>query len=260
MRKTRLYLPRSPEHGVLPPQSLETGMEIELPQQAAHHVSTVLRKKAGDVIYVFNGGEAAEYESDITFIKKSTVRVQLKEKHIVDNESPLQLTLYQGISRGDHMDTSIQKAVELGVQNIVPIICERSQIKLNANVLDKKMQHWQNIMISATQQSWRCYVPTLHAPTPFADALANKAIENHEEYTLLFDTEDAHPIESKTLTHAKSVGCWIGPEGGFTSEEVDAAKSSNADIVNLGKRILRTETATISALSIVQFLAGDLRQ
>lgn len=256
MRKTRLYLPQNSEHGTLPPQLFETGVEIELPQHAAHHISTVLRKKVGDQIYLFTGEESAEYNSEITFIKKSTVRVQLQEKHTIENESPLQLTLYQGISRGDHMETSIQKAVELGVQNIVPIICERSQIKLNANVLAKKMQHWQNIIISATQQSWRCYVPKLHTPTPFADALKSKT----EKYHLLFDTENAQRIEPKTLAQANSVGCWIGPEGGFTSEEVSTSKNTGAHIVNLGKRILRTETATISALSIVQFLAGDLRQ
>lgn len=244
MRKTRLYISHA----------LRQGEEIELPAQAAHHVSTVLRKKAGDVLYVFNGEKPAEYVSDITFVKKSKVRIHINEQVIVDNESTLQLSLYQGISRGDHMDTSIQKAVELGVQNIVPIICERSQIKLNANVLDKKMQHWQNIIVSATQQSWRCYLPKLHAPTPFSDAF----LAREQEYALLFDTEDAQPIDQSALTQANPIGCWIGPEGGFTSEEVNAAKNAGAHIVNLGKRVLRTETATISALSIVQFLAGDL--
>lgn len=243
MRKTRLYIPHP----------LIQGEEIALSAQASHHINTVLRKKVGDILYVFNGEEAFEYLARIIFIKKSTVRIQLNEKYAVNNESPLQLALYQGISRGDHMDISIQKAVELGVQNIIPIICERSQIKLNANVLDKKMQHWQNIITHATQQSWRCYLPNLHNPISFDEALNLIG----DEYTLLFDTISAQPINTNEMAQAEKIGCWIGPEGGFTPEEVHSAKQASAHIVNLGGRVLRTETATISALSIVQFVSGD---
>lgn len=244
MRKIRIYTP----------QDLIVGQAIELEDSAAHHVGVVLRMQANDALTLFNGS-SGEYSVTITFAKKGKVRVNINDFTAVDRESPLYLHLYQGLSKGDHMDFSIQKAVELGVKEITPVFCDRSQFKMDAKRLEKKMQHWQQIIISAAQQSWRCELPILNTPVAFKDSISNLS---SSASNVLFDVEATQSLDVVTET-MRHVNCWIGPEGGFSAEEVAIAKNADMPVLSLGPRVLRTETATITALSLFQYFAGDLK-
>lgn len=244
MRKIRIYTP----------QSLSLNSDIELDPGPAHHVGTVLRMTAGDALVLFNG-DKGEYQADITYSKKGKIHLHVKGFEPANRESPLYLHLYQGVSKGDHMDFSIQKAVELGVKEITPVLCDRSQFKMDAKRLEKKMQHWQHIIVSAAQQSWRCELPTLNPPAYFNDTLSHLPSNTQ---CVLFDVEATKKLENLS-TAGSAINCWIGPEGGFSAAETDAAKHANIPVLSLGPRILRTETATVTALSLLQYFAGDLQ-
>lgn len=244
MRKIRIYTP----------QSLALNSEIDLDESPAHHVGTVLRMAAGEELVLFNG-EKGEYQSIITFSKKGKVRIKVNSFVEVDRESPLKLHLFQGLSKGDHMDYSIQKAVELGVSEITPVLCARSQFKMDAKRLDKKMQHWQQIIISAAQQSWRCKLPALNPSTRFEGSISSLSASSKN---IIFDVEATQTLEQSAAEH-KCINCWIGPEGGFSEEEVDQARNADMLVASLGPRILRTETATTTAISLLQYFAGDLK-
>lgn len=242
MRRIRIYTP----------QSLTLNTEIELDAGPAHHVGTVLRMGAGEELVLFNG-DKGEYSATITFAKKGKVTIQPNSFAQVDRESPLKLHLFQGLSKGDHMDFSIQKAVELGVSDITPVFCARSQFKMDQKRLDKKIQHWQHIIISAAQQSWRCQLPVLHAPINFFESLDAKAEQN-----IIFDVESTQRID-QVVAGRSSINCWIGPEGGFSPEEIEHAGNADMLIASLGPRILRTETAAVAAISLLQYFSGDLK-
>ena len=243
MRKIRIYTP----------QSLELNAEIDLDTGPAPHVGTVLRMGVGEELTLFNG-EKGEYQTVITFSKKGRVRIKIDGFSEADRESPLKLHLFQGLSKGDHMDFSIQKAVELGVTEITPVFCARSQFKMDAKRLEKKQQHWQQIIISAAQQSWRCELPQLNAPLSFDDAVSSLSASSEN---IIFDVEATQPLEQ--ISHKQDINCWIGPEGGFSQEEVNQARNADMLVASLGPRVLRTETATVAAISLLQYFAGDLK-
>lgn len=243
MRKIRIYTP----------QRLALNSEVELDTGPAHHVGTVLRMGVGEELILFNG-DKGEYHAVITFSKKGKVRFQANSFTEIDRESPLELHLFQGLSKGDHMDFSIQKAVELGVSEITPVFCARSQFKMDAKRLEKKSQHWQQIIISAAQQSWRCELPILNSPISFAEAISSLSAS---EQNIIFDVEASQTLAQSAAKHS-SISCWIGPEGGFSTEEVEQARNADMLVASLGPRILRTETATITAISLLQYFAGDL--
>ena len=242
MRRIRIYTP----------QALTLNCEVELDPGPAHHVGTVLRMGVGEELILFNGDQG-EYHSCITFSKKAKVKVQPHSFAAIDRESPLKLQLFQGLSKGEHMDFSIQKAVELGVSEITPVLCMRSQFKMDQQRLAKKLQHWQQIIISAAQQSWRCELPVLNAPMRFAESLEQKADQN-----IIFDVEATQSL-AQSATKQQSINCWIGPEGGFSAEEVRQARNADMLVASLGPRVLRTETATVTAISLLQYFAGDLK-
>lgn len=241
MRKIRIYTP----------QALTLNSEVELDNGPAHHVGTVLRMTAGEELILFNG-EKGEYHTTITFSKKGNVKIKVNSFTEVDRESPLKLHLFQGLSKGDHMDFSIQKAVELGVNEITPVLCARSQFKMDQKRLEKKLQHWQQVIISAAQQSWRCELPILNAPIGFPESLKQRADQN-----IIFDVEATQNLE-QTATNQQSINCWIGPEGGFSTEEITQTRDADMLVASLGPRVLRTETATVAAISLLQYFAGDL--
>ena len=233
-------------------QPLAVGHEIDLEPNTAHHLLTVLRLTVGDDIVLFNG-QGGEYEATLNFAKKGKAKAKVHTFKEVNRESPVKLHLYQGISRGDRMDFSLQKATELGVSSITPILCERAQFKNNEQQIQKKTLHWQQVIVSATQQSWRCQLPTLNPITSLNSALIEASAQHQLNLFLHTSTEKAL---QRDLSGKTSIGVFIGPEGGFSDQEHHMALN-HARIIQLGPRILRTETATIAALSLVQFLAGD---
>lgn len=226
---------------------------LELDEGASHHLARVLRAKVGDALVLFNG-EGGEYAALIHEITKKKVIVSVGEYHARDVESPLSLILAQGISRGEKMDYTIQKAVELGVTEIVPLLTERSTVKLDEERKEKKWQHWQSIVVSAAEQSGRNRLPYLHAPQTLKTWLA----QDSASHRFILAPTAATKMQKIAIKNNDKVTVMIGPEGGFSEAEIAQATTQGYQALNLGPRILRTETAAVAALAILQGLYGDL--
>ena len=243
--------------------NLTIGATIKLSDNAAAHATRVLRLEISDCIVLFNG-DGNDYTCAITSIKKNEVLVIVKNFVKITNESPLNITLLQGISSGDRMDYTIQKAVELGVSAIVPIITTRSVVKLSDERAQKRLEHWQNVVHSACEQSGRAFVPKVLAPTQLSAWLqANNHAGSGDAH---FKAEKPtrillNPIGALRLAelpkHAGNIELMIGAEGGLSQSEIDMALSQGFKSVVLGARILRTETAALTAIAAIQTLWGD---
>lgn len=232
--------------------SLSPGEVISLHQEKAHHIANVLRMQRGAAITLFNNTDY-EFDAILISLTKKNAEVEVKEKKQIDNESPLKIILCLAIARGQHMDYSIQKAVELGVYKIIPILSEFCNVKLQNERLKNKMTHWQNIIISAAEQCGRNRLPQLDQPVSF-----NEYLENRLPKTTLILHPNSRQALSAINPEETKLGLFIGPEGGFSETEIDNAKEKDIIPVRLGPRILRSETAVVSALSNVQQLWGDL--
>lgn len=241
MRTIRIYHP-------LP---LSLAAEFALTDEAANHVGRVLRMQAGAALQLFNG-DGYNYAATITDVTKKHVLVSVTSKHPNPVESPLHIHLGQGISRGDRMDFAIQKAVELGVTAITPLFTERCGVKLDGERLTKRTEQWQKIAISACEQSGRSVIPTVH-PAVNLDQWLSKTTN---ALRLTLDPRATATI--KTLPLAQHIQLVIGPEGGFTDAEVTATAAAGFTGITLGPRILRTETAALTAISALQLQFGDL--
>lgn len=241
MRTIRLYQP-----GPLTP-----GQSVALCEDAANHAGKVLRMQAGEVLELFNG-DGNNYTALIAEVGKKQLLVDIQS--VSDNliESPLKLHLGQGISRGDRMDFAIQKAVELGVSEITPLFTERCGVKLDAERLEKKREQWQKIVISACEQSGRSIVPPVHTPVTLEKWLGQA--DNCLKLTL--DPWTSATI--KQLAPTDRLRLVIGPEGGFSDREVAATTLAGFQPVRLGPRVLRTETAALTAIAALQLQLGDL--
>lgn len=216
-----------------------------------HYVVRVLRCRDGERLTVFNG-DGFDYTAVLQFNGKKSASIYVEEKTPNHNESPLHITLLQGLSKGDRMDIVMQKAVELGVNAIIPITTEFCAVKLDEKRTQKKIQHWQSIMMSACEQSERAVLPTLQTLTPFTDAI--NMVDAEIKWLLHPHTDDKAALAADTV---RRVAICIGPEGGFSPSEVHSAVAAGFVAKSLGKRILRTETAAIAALSLCQQLWGD---
>ncbi len=244
MRIPRIYLP-------IP---LHIDSDVELDARAHQHVSKVLRLRTGDRIILFNG-EGGEYEASLTESHKQAARAHIDTFIERDSESPLKITLIQGISRGEKMDLTIQKAVELGVHAILPVNTERSQVKLSGDRVDKRMQHWQGVLIHACEQSGRTHVPQLHTVVDLADCLTKQDLA---EPRFLLDPQGDQVIrELQGPFHAMTL--LAGPEGGLGDQDHVIARQAGFQGLRLGPRILRTETAALAALAALQGQWGDLQ-
>jgi len=231
---------------------LISGEEINLPKDKAHHLSHVLRMRSGDLLTLFNDTDY-EFDSTILELTKKNAKVQIRESAQIDNESSLKITLCLGIARSQHMDYSIQKAVELGVHKIIPVMSEFSNVKLLDDRVKNKMTHWKNIIINATEQCGRSRLTQLFEPISFRECIASEA--SATRLILHPGSQKAMPeitIENNDLLII------VGPEGGFSDTEVKEAIEKNMIPISLGPRILRAETAVVSALSNAQQLWGDL--
>jgi 16S rRNA (uracil1498-N3)-methyltransferase len=242
VRLTRVYVT----------EALAPGKKLVVEDSAANHIMRVLRLRDGETLTLFDG-HGGEYGARITGFGRDTVTVEVLEHRAVERESGLELTLVQGISRGERMDWVMQKATELGVRRIVPVFTERSVVKLDERQSARKLQHWCAIVIAACEQCGRNYVPEVSAPADFFTAV--RATDSAETRLLL---SPSATLRARDLPHPKRVTLLIGPEGGLTDNEQEAATKAGFQPVQLGPRILRTETAAIAALAALQHDFGDL--
>jgi len=235
------------------PFDLQLNANVKLNDDAAAHATRALRLNVGDSIHLFNG-DGFDYNCKLVSVKKSEVIAEVNTKQNCDTESPLNITLLQGISSGDRMDYSIQKAVELGVKAIQPISTERSVVKLSAERAEKRLEHWQNIVISACEQCGRATVPTVLAPKTLVNWFA--ANPQSETIRILLNPIGAKRLAELTKPNSE-IQLLIGAEGGLTRVEIDLAITHGFQSVILGPRILRTETAGPTAIASMQALWGD---
>jgi len=242
-----------PHPRIYTPAALRTGTTHTLPESAAAHVSRVLRLAAGDPITLFDGS-GTDYDAVLRVVTRSGVSAEIGEARKVHRESPLAVTLLQGISRGTRMDTVMQKATELGVRAIQPVLTERSVVRLDAERSLSRLEHWQRIVISACEQCGRSIVPEVRPARSLDDALTGL-----EPGTagLTLDPAGTAPLH-QLLGTASRVALAVGPEGGFTANEIATLTDAGFRGLRLGPRILRTETAPLVALAILQFERGDL--
>jgi 16S rRNA (uracil1498-N3)-methyltransferase len=226
---------------------------VKLSDDAFGHLIRVLRLKEGDQVVVFNGEEAFQYQAKLINVSKKQAYAEILTKEVVDNESPLNIHLGQGISRGDRMDFTLQKSVELGVNTITPLFTERCGVKLNAERLEKKRQQWQKIVISACEQSGRARVPVVAQPMLLVDWLKQET----SALKINLHPKAQHSIMSLPMENTR-VRLLVGPEGGLSDEEISQANENDFVDVLLGPRVLRTETAALTAITALQCRFGDL--
>ena len=229
-------------------QPLSLGQH-ELPEAQAHYIGRVLRLAVGDAVQLFDGS-GQEFLGQLSEVGKKSVRVELTEQFDGQAESLLRVHLGQGLSRGERMDWAIQKATELGVAVITPVVSERCEVLLKDERADKRLSHLRQIAISACEQCGRSVRPVIHPPLLLSDWLR----QTEADLKLVL-----HPVAEPLSSHPKpaSLAFLIGPEGGLSETEVDQAKAAGFHAARLGPRVLRTETAPVVALSVAQQLWGD---
>lgn len=234
------------------PGPLAVGARLALPPEAAHHALRVLRMKEGEALRVFDG-QGREFHARIQQIQRGEVRVSLEEAAASDREPPLTVILAQGISSGERMDYTLQKAVELGVAGISPIAAERSVVRLVGERAEKRLLHWRRVVIAACEQSGRSRVPPVHPPETLPDWLAH--LEPGGVRLMLAPDADTR---LRDLPPPRGpVLLLVGPEGGLSEAERSVAVSQGFLPLRLGPRILRTETAALAALAAMHALWGD---
>lgn len=217
----------------------------------AVHVRRVLRLRAGDAVTLFNG-DGWDYPATLVALEQDRVAFEVTARVAARPESPLALTLVQGVARGERMDLVVQKATELGVARIVPVLCERSVVRVTASQAARKQAHWQAIAVAACEQCGRARLPAVVPPLPFGEWL-----DQPSSAALRVMLSPDAPL-SLARSRAASAELLVGPEGGLAPGEVDSARRAGFEARALGPRILRTETAAIVALAVLQAAAGDL--
>lgn len=232
---------------------LTEGTAITLPEEAYRHLVVVLRRIKGDPVTLFNG-RGGEYGVVIESIAKRAVSARVMEFRDVDRESRLHVTLGQAVSKGERMDYAIQKAVELGVTEIQPLVTDHVVVKLNEERWARKLEHWQGVVVAACEQSGRTRLPKLLPVLDLRDWL------NALPATTLKLKLSPGAARAASLRHqGQPVALLVGPEGGLSEHEENLADISGFTALSLGPRILRTETAGMVALAVVQSLWGDLK-
>jgi 16S rRNA (uracil1498-N3)-methyltransferase len=251
VRLTRLHVPGLER---------DTG-EVELPEAAAAHVARVLRLRPGARLVLFDGS-GTDFQAEISEIAGRRVRARVFECVAGLPPSPFSVTLAQGVARGERMDWTLQKATELGVHRIRPVLSARSVVRLDEQQGTRRLRHWEGVVASACEQCGRSVLPLVEPPLTLAQHLDRPAAE----LRLLLHPQGEHSLVGMIAEHgsgqrpsAPTVELLIGPEGGLDDAEISAALRTGYVAVRLGPRVLRTETAGIAALAVLQALAGDLR-
>lgn len=233
------------------PQALSENTAINLDEQAANHVGKVLRMAAGRELILFNGQGNFHYTASIEHSDRKRVSVNVLNKIRTDNESPLSIHLGQALSKGDKMEFTIQKAVELGVTDITPLWTEHCDVKLNAERLEKKHKQWQGIIISACEQSGRNIIPTLHSAKKIDDWLSSIRAD------LKWVLDPRGNVKASQTEAIQSAAIAVGPEGGLSQDEIQLACQYDFQAKLIGPRVLRTETAALTAVTVLQSQWGD---
>ncbi|CFX99119.1 Ribosomal RNA small subunit methyltransferase E [Syntrophomonas zehnderi OL-4] len=237
-----------------------SGLQVYINAEQTHHIEKVLRLKIGNIIRVFDG-QNHEYEIRLIGKENESLKGEIIQEIKRHAEAPLFLSLVQGISKGDKMENIIQKAVEIGVGEIYPLISQYTVVKMEQERIGKKKQRWQSIAREACKQCCRNRIPAIHNPITFSQMLD---LTQGYPAILLYEGEDQRGLKSvlrekaPTFLSASRTFLIIGPEGGFSPEEAAQAKANNIITAGLGPRILRTETAGIVAASIVLYELADL--
>jgi 16S rRNA (uracil1498-N3)-methyltransferase len=243
MRLTRIFVE----------QKLVSGKGVGLPEQAGLHLTRVLRLEPGAPVILFDG-TGGEYEGTLERDGKK-IWARVGAHNAIERESPLSVTLIQGVARGERMDLIVQKSTELGVTRIVPVFAERSVVKVDASKGARKLEHWRSIAIAACEQCGRNRVPDVAEPIALGDAV--RALEpGTARYLLAAGAQDSLAAAMRRDA-GKPVVLMIGPEGGLADGERDFAGAHGFTACSMGPRILRTETAGLAALAILQTVAGD---
>ncbi|WP_020679294.1 16S rRNA (uracil(1498)-N(3))-methyltransferase [Marinobacterium rhizophilum] len=233
------------------PQPMNPGDTVQLGDNNVQHLARTLRMRAGDQVMLFNG-DGREFLATVLEVDKRSLQVRIDSSETPGRDSPLQIHVGQTLSRGERMDYAVQKATELGMARMTPLFSERCEVKLNSERQDKRLRHWQQVAISACEQSLRCTIPQLDAP----EALAHWVGSVEADLKLVLHHHSARPLGD--LPRPASIALLIGPEGGLTEAEVELAIASGFQPVALGPRVLRTETAPVVAQAILQSHWGDL--
>ena len=234
---------------------LSINQAVILDDFSGHHALKVLRVRLNDVLILFNG-DGYYYKGRVTEINKKEIEITILTSTKKNRESPLKICLIQSLSSNEKMDWIIQKATELGAYEIQPIFSERSIIKINQDRIKKKLLHWKQVSISACEQCYRTQIPPVHHPLSFTNYLNNTRFED-KALKLILSPSAKENIKILPSKKPDKVYILIGPEGGFDQHEIKLANSLNFEAINLGPRVLRTETAPLSILSILQYKYGD---
>ncbi|WP_115528628.1 MULTISPECIES: 16S rRNA (uracil(1498)-N(3))-methyltransferase [Xanthomonas] len=238
-------------HVALP---LQCDQEVTLPEESANHLLRVLRLREGDACILFNG-DGSDYHARITVAGKREARALVERAEALSNESPLRITLLQGIARGEKMDLILQKATELGVAAIVPVNAERTEVKLDAARMEKRVAHWRSVVVSACEQSGRARVPTVAAPLGLQEAAQ---ASDPQARRLTLDPQGEHRLSTLSADVEQGLIVAIGPEGGWSPRDRATLAAAGFTGLQLGPRILRTETAGLAAIAALQARFGDL--
>ena len=244
MRLTRVYV-HAP---------LGVGLLVELPEHAGGHLARVLRLRENDACVLFNG-DGQDYDALIASIDKRGVQAEVVASRRIDNESPLSITLLQGIARGEKMDLILQKATELGVTRIIPVHSERSEVNLEGARAAKRLAHWRGVVASACEQSGRAVLPDVSEPAPLMQAVAEAGLPA-DRYILSPLAQTG--IASMAAPAGGQLLIAVGPEGGWSARDLLSLEGEGFSGIKLGPRILRTETAGLAAIAALQMRWGDL--
>jgi len=253
VRLTRVYV----DTALIP------GSLVELPPDTASHLARVLRARSGDELILFNG-DGREFNGSIETVRGSRVSASVGDSRPVDRESPLAITLVQCVPRGDRMDFIVQKATELGVARIVPVLSQRSVVRLDKAQAESKAVHWRAVAVSACEQCGRNRLPTIEAAQPLLNYLGESSPAAGPRLVLEPETSPSAQAAAGNLGRAAQAAILdaeiaIGPEGGFTSDELEAFRVTGFSQIGLGPRILRAETAAIAAVVWLQARFGDMQ-
>lgn len=243
-----MFIPR-----IYQPVPLQEGITVTLNESASHHLANVLRIKVGDRIVMFNG-EGGEYAAHVIAVKRKLVEVEIDVFTPREVESPIRIELAQSIARGEKMDLIVQKAVELGVAGITPIITARTTVRLNGKREEKRLDHWQQVAVSACEQCGRNQLPWVDAPVSLQKWLSK---EKQADYRFVLSPNMGEPAPVE-IAPGSSVSILVGPESGLDEEEIAFALGRGFHPLNLGPRVLRTETAGLAAITALQCRYGDM--
>ena len=245
-----MQIPRIHTATPITPESL-----LELDESARRHVAQVLRMRVSAPLTLFDG-TGGEFPATIHTIEKRSLTVQTGKRVERERESPLAIHLFQGVSKGERMDYVIQKATECGVSEITPLLCERTVVRLDSRRMERKLDHWRKVAISACEQCGRNRVPPIHPPLSYSTFLSSEQVESG----VVLDAASERRVSELELSKPNGgrIGIITGPEGGLTRQEINSAVESGYHGVQVGPRILRTETASVVAITIMQTLWGDL--